>query len=252
MRNLDEIKKTLIGFFPKETLQDTTWEYDFKFNFDKDINVIAYATNFTPHTIQNAIKNGADLLITHHDSWPFMAKQREFCEKLRNKGKLNHCFFHTPLDHVEFGTNGALIDAIGGKNKKSTCLARRINIGYACDVTPQTLNDLVKKVNKAINEKTRVFVNNNDLVKKVLVVTGGLGSEPTKRIDCALEENCDTFITGEYKLSLQQYAEFNNVNLIVGSHTNTEFLGVENLVKKLHSIPQFQGIKTFAIKEPNY
>lgn len=49
----------------------------------------------------------------------------------------------------------------------------------------------------------------------------------------AVENNCDTFITGECDLYTIQYARFKGVNLIVGSHTFTELFGIESLALKL-------------------
>lgn len=42
-------------------------------------------------------------------------------------------------------------------------------------------------------------------------------------------EGCDTYITGEYVLHSQQYARLMGINLLVGSHTNTEILGIHAL-----------------------
>ena len=46
---------------------------------------------------------------------------------------------------------------------------------------------------------------------------------------------CDTYITGEANLYSVQYARHLNMNLIVGTHTHTEFPGVESLANKLRS-----------------
>ena len=49
----------------------------------------------------------------------------------------------------------------------------------------------------------------------------------------AIDEDCDAYITGEYNLYPQLFGKFTGMNLLVGSHTNTEILGVENLAKLL-------------------
>ena len=56
-------------------------------------------------------------------------------------------------------------------------------------------------------------------------------------------------MTGEYVLYSQQYAQHVGMNLLVGSHTNTEILGVESLV---HRIAEGTDMRLVRIQEPNY
>lgn len=245
MTKLDKIKKILINMFSEKNL---TGDYGFKFDFNKEIYKISYATNLTPFTINKAIELNADLLITHHDAWPFMEKQREYCYKLLIDNKLNHCFFHTPLDAAEFGTSSSLASAIGLKNKKFTVPYNDLLVGIVGDIEEQSFESLVKKCENVLNEKVRYFKNNGNLCSKILVIAGG-GNE-TKYLDSAINENCDTYFTGEYAMYLQHYAQFHNKNLIIGSHTRTEILGVRSLVGKL--VSYFNDIKIFEISELSY
>ena len=63
-------------------------------------------------------------------------------------------------------------------------------------------------------------------------------------------ENCDTYITGEYGMYLQHYAQFHKINLIIGSHTKTEIIGVRSFVNKI--ISHFDDLSVFEIDEPSY
>ena len=65
----------------------------------------------------------------------------------------------------------------------------------------------------------------------------------------AVENGCDTYVTGEYVLYSQQYAQHVGMNLLVGSHTNTEILGVEAMAQRL---ARGTGLKLVRISEPNY
>lgn len=248
MASLTEIKNTIIKMFPEGVLNDTTWEYSFKFNFDKEISKIAYATNFTPFVINKAVEIGADLLITHHDAWPFMNAQGAYCNQLLNDSKLNHCFFHTPLDAAKFGTSASLADALGVVNKKFTLPYFGDLVGIAGNVSGQPFEELIKKCESVLDEKVRGFKNNNDVCSKILTATGG-GHE-TSCLDSAIQENCDTYITGEYGMYLGHYAEFHKINLIIGSHTKTEILGVRNFVNKIAA--NFDDLELIEINEPNY
>jgi putative NIF3 family GTP cyclohydrolase 1 type 2 len=248
MAGLFDIKDTIIAMFPENSMTDTVWEYGFKFNFDRDITTISYATNFTPFTITEAAKNHADLLITHHDAWPFMNMQKEYCNQLLEDNQINHCFIHTPLDAVEFGTSHSLAIALKIKNPKFTLPYFGKLVGVAGDIEAQTFASLVKLCETVLHEPVRSYQNSNNLCTRILVATGG--GQETSSLDSAIAEKCDTYITGEYGMYLQHYAEYHGINLIIGSHTKTEILGVRNFVNKLATY--FDALTICEIDEPNY
>ena len=132
--------------------------------------------------------------MTHHDAWPFMNAQKEYCNKLLDDNKMNHCFFHTPLDAAEFGTSASLADALGVTNKKFTLPYFGHLVGVAGNIDKQPFEDLIKKCEEVLDEKVRSFKNNDNICSKILIATGG-GHETTC-LDSAIEENCDTYITG--------------------------------------------------------
>ena len=101
---------------------------------------------------------------------------------------------------------------------------------------------------KILGEKTRSYKNNDNDVSKILIVTGG--GNDVSNLDYAIAGKCDTYITGEYGMYLQHYANFHKINLVVGSHTKTEIIGVRNFVNELTKV--FNNIKAFEIDEPNY
>lgn len=248
MSKLLDIKNLIIKMFPENVLSDTTWEYDFKFKFDRNISKISFSTNLTPYTIKKAIENNTDILITHHDAWPFMNEQRVYCHKLLEENEINHCFIHTPLDAAEFGTSSSLANALGMECKKFTVPYYGLLVGVAGNIKQQPFNDLVKMCENVLCEKVRNYKNNNNLCSRILVATGG-GNETTC-LDSAISEKCDTYITGEYGMYLQHYAEYHGINLIIGSHTKTEIFGVRNFVNKI--IGYFDDLDVFEIDEPNY
>lgn len=55
-------------------------------------------------------------------------------------------------------------------------------------------------------------------------------------IRLAVEDGCDTYITGEATLYTIQYAQFVGINLLVGSHTFTEIFGVESVVREIQKL----------------
>jgi len=248
MAKLNDIKDFIVKLFNKDVLEKSQGDFAFKFDFEKEIKMIAYSTNLTLFTINTGASAGADLLITHHDAWEFLGEQRDYCYKLLNDKKLNHCFIHTPLDAAEFGTSQSIAQGLNLENKKFTAFYHGLLVGVAGDLKKMTFEELVKRCEAVLCEKVRIFRNNSQNPSRILIVTGG-GCE-TRFIDDAVNERCDTYITGEYNMYLQHYAEFRNVNLIIGSHTKTEIIGVRSLVNKI--LTQFKDIKAFEIIEPSY
>jgi putative NIF3 family GTP cyclohydrolase 1 type 2 len=95
-----------------------------------------------------------------------------------------------------------------------------------------------------LNEPVRAWKNNSNEVKRIGVLTGAGNS--TDNMKSAVDNGCDTYITGEVNLYTIQYAQFVGINLIVGSHTFTEIFGVETLVNKIHEVhPTFEIIQLF-------
>lgn len=78
-------------------------------------------------------------------------------------------------------------------------------------------------------------------ISKICVVTGA--GNMTNDIKIAVDNNCDTYVTGEYNLYSQQYSKFTGINLMVGSHTNTEIPGVFQLVNKLIENTSIEAVK---------
>lgn len=69
------------------------------------------------------------------------------------------------------------------------------------------------------------------ILRRVAVAAGGGNMTGEMRI--SVENGCDTYVTGEYVLYSRQYARHAGMNLLVGSHTNTEILGVKAMAEKL-------------------
>nr|WP_256204473.1 Nif3-like dinuclear metal center hexameric protein [Planococcus faecalis] len=64
-----------------------------------------------------------------------------------------------------------------------------------------------------LNEPVRAWKNNSKEVKRIGVLTGAGHSSAV--IQKAVDEGCDTYITGEATLYAIQYAEFAGINLLV-------------------------------------
>jgi len=203
-------------------------EFGFTNKGIEEITKIGYATNLTPETVEEAIKNKVDLILTHHDAWSFVYGMKEICLEKLKENNISHYYIHLPLDDAEFGNNVTLLEKLDCKviDKFS------IEEGFYCGrvgvyETEIDFNDLVKNIEKLLEEPVKSWKNNDRTIKKIGVLTGaGMSTNDVKE---ALEHNCDVYITGEKILYTVQYAKLTGINLIVGSHTFIEIFGVERL-----------------------
>ncbi len=226
------LRRALTEMFDADKLRAVPGEWGFFNGSDREIRRVAYATNLTGENIRRAGEEKADFLLTHHDSWEFIFGLKESCNRLLRELGIAHAFFHAPLDDAEFGTSSSLAAALGVSGcKKVMPYAAVYYGGVVGDVRPVPLEAFSGKLEQVLGEKVRCYRNNANPVRRVAVAAGGGNMTGEMRI--AVENGCDTYVTGEYVLYSQQYARHVGMNLLVGSHTNTEILGVKAMAEKL-------------------
>lgn len=242
------IKERLISLFDYNKLQSLPGEWGFFNEIEREINKVGYATSITQEIIKKASELDIDFLLTHHDSWEFIYGLKESCNQGLEEHGITHAFFHAPLDDADFGTSASLAKALGiGNCKKVMPYAELYYGGVIGDMPPIGFSSLLKKLSDILQEELRCFQNNDKIIQKVAVAAGG--GNMTNEMRVAVENGCDAYITGEYVLYSQQYAEHSGMNLFVGSHTNTEILGVETLAELISKQTDIQIIR---ITEPKY
>ena len=244
----NEIKAIAVSQFDDGKLENNLQEWGFNTLYNRDMKVLAYATNLTPYTVKESMERGAQFLLTHHDAWPFIYGMKEECLKLLNEAQISHGFFHALLDDADFGTSSSLSAALGLQNVEKAVPYDEFQagvIGYL--PVAISLIELKRKLSQLLDEEIRVFANHEEMVKKICITTGG--GNLTNDLKYAVDQGCDTYITGEYGLYSQLYASFSGLNLLIGSHTRTEILGVASLAKR---IVAGSNIEIIEIKEPSY
>ncbi len=243
-----KMKEKLSDLFDRDKLKKTPYEWGFYNETDREVRRLGYATNLSADIIKRAADEKVDFLLTHHDSWEFIYGLKETCNSLLMEYGISHAFFHAPLDGAEFGTSASLAKAVGLMNCQMVMPYAEV---YQCGIIgeiPETDFSVFKdQVSAILQEPVRAYRNNNNAVKKVAVAAGA--GNMTTEMKQAAEAGCDTYITGEYVLYSQQYAELTGMNLIVGSHTNTEILGVKAMAELLS---EGTDIEIVRIPEPNY
>lgn len=241
------LKEQLLSMFDSDKLHLFPEEWGFFNETERDIKRIGYATNLTGEIIERAREKEVDFLLTHHDSWEFIYGLKEHCNKMLRKAGMTHAFFHAPLDDADFGTSASLAQALGMKGcKKVMPYREQYYGGVAGEIVPTDFESFAASLSHILQENVRCHRNNDRPVCRIAVAAGG--GNMTSDMRAAVELGCDTYVTGEYALYSQQYAGFCGMNLFVGSHTNTEILGVKSMAERLTCGGKIELIR---IREPN-
>ena len=197
------------------------------------ISKIGAAVDVSTRVIAAAAKKKIDFLIVHHGLfWPGLrtvtgSLRRQLKAAFENDVALYSV--HLPLDvHPKVGNNAQLADALGLKSTKPFFEEKGELVGVRSKFAG-SLNDLVRKVRKAVGGSVKTFNFGPKSPKNVGIITGGAGAE----IYRVAEEGIDTFITGEAPHWAAVSAEELEMNLILGGHYATETFGVKALAAHL-------------------
>jgi len=230
---ITEFQQTLYTLFDRDLLEKFPNEWGLTTRGKEPITRVGFATNLTNETAIASCEAGVDLLLTHHDAWPFLHGMKESCMRILQEADLSHFYIHLPLDDVEFGTNTSLARRLGGRIVDQTHLCEeQFLCGRIAEFQPSVpFNELVHKIEIVLGESVKSWRHHDRPVSRLCIVTGG--GMMTSDVKEAVDHQCDAYLTGEKVLYTVEYARFAGINLVVGSHTYTEIFGVEGLAQQL-------------------
>lgn len=229
-----QFKEIITKLFPEKLLQEFADDYGFIYEANRSIQRIGYATNLSLEVIEDAHKSGVDLIVTHHDAWDFLHGLREACVGKLREYKISSFYIHAPLDFVEFGTSTSLMNVIGVDVERYSIYDGGDLPGIGLCKPPISFESLLQSMRTSLQEPVRGWKNHDQPVKRVGILTGA--GHTTDHLKWALEQGCDTYITGEATLYGIQYASFVGMNLIAGSHTFTEIFGMRTLAERIKEL----------------
>ncbi|UCF09914.1 MAG: Nif3-like dinuclear metal center hexameric protein [Candidatus Bipolaricaulota bacterium] len=224
-----DLLETLRACFEPVRVENYPEEFGHTAHSTAEIRRVGYATNLDPLTVAAAAEADTDALITHHDAWDFLFELREEAYALLEKASISHCFVHLPLDAAPFGTSAALGERIGLEMGSASFAEED---GFLCGrvgtfATPVPLGNVAARLREVTAAGVRVWPYGPEKLSVVGITTGG--GSLSNLVREAIDLGCDTYITGESNVYVVQYARNRGINLVVGTHTHTEFPGVESL-----------------------
>jgi len=197
------------------------------------VRKIGAAVDVSTRVLSEAAKKDVDLLLVHHGLfWPGLqpitgSLHRQL--RLAFENDIALYSVHLPLDiHPKVGNNAQLARSLGFRSttpffkEKGQLIGLKTRASIARD-------QLVRKLEKSLGGKVKVFRSGPKKTKTIGIITGGAGAE----IYRVAEDNIDTFITGEAPHWAAVAAEELGVNLLLGGHYATETFGVKALAAHL-------------------
>jgi dinuclear metal center YbgI/SA1388 family protein len=166
------------------------------------------------------------VLVHHGLFWRFdpLGLTPRLAERLRPlfKHDIALAAYHLPLDaHPEVGNNALLAEALGAADHVPFTDVGR-GAAYA---RPVPAAELFARVEHVCGREPLVFDAGPPEIRRIAIVSGGAAS----RLDAAIAEGYDAFLTGEPKENVMADAREAGVHFIAAGHYATETFGVRRL-----------------------
>jgi dinuclear metal center YbgI/SA1388 family protein len=176
---------------------------------------------------ERAAREQAQLVLVHHGLfWNFAPAglTPRLAERLRPlfRHDIALAAYHLPLDaHPEVGNNALLAEALGAGGHVAFAGIGR-GAGFA---EPLPAAELFARVADVTGRDPLVFDSGPPEVRRLAIVSGGAAS----RLDQAVAEGYDAFLTGEPKENVMADAREAGIHFIAAGHYATETFGVRRL-----------------------
>lgn len=200
---------------------------------------IASAVNTTFETIAAASVAGADLLLVHHPSWPYidLGLQQQKLDALMAAGVTLYGA-HASLDCAEEGTGLALARLLDVA-PDGRFAAYQGGLAGIHGAFAGGWHGLAGVVGQRLGVTPEVH-RNGETCERVGIVTGAGGM--TGWLDEARATGCDTYLTGEGSMFTRLFAREVGINLILAGHVATEAPGIHALRLRTASHFELPGV----------
>lgn len=190
-------------------------------DLEREVKHVLVALDVTMDTVDYAVNNGFDLIISHHplvfssqkSLVPSKFTQRKLIKLVKNN--VSVFSFHTRLDAANGGVNDVLSSILGLENVLVDPLDPVGRVGYL--PTKTQISTFVENVKKVLNSPFVLYNGNKD-VEKVYVV-GGDGKDLIER---AISLGADTLLTGRASYNTIIDAKDMGLNIVEAGHFFTE------------------------------
>ena len=201
---------------------------------DNEVTGIHFALDVTNAVIDEAIANGANLIVTHHPMMFSPIKRltetnheaRLLCRMIR--AGISLISAHTNLDQAPGGCNDVLAQTIGLSDIQGEGFVR---VGTL--PVPMSTAELAAHIGAKLGDVVRVMGNPAAVITKVGMCSGS-GAEEWS---AAAAMGAQAFLTGEVKHHIALEASDAGIVLLEAGHHATEEPGIFALAKALQNSP---------------
>lgn len=194
------------------------------------VKKIGIALDATNQVITEAVRQGCDLLVTHHPIIFEPLKSIGFDSPAANavRNSLAVLAAHTNLDTAKEGVNSVLSEKIGLTEIQNDTL-------FIGKTEKTNADDFAKLINKALGTKTAYYDSGKEITK--VAVCGGAAGEYLFE---AIKLGADAFITGEIHHHEYLAAADSGISLFCAGHFETENPVIYLLKDKLQILPDIE------------
>jgi dinuclear metal center YbgI/SA1388 family protein len=206
---------------------------------NQTVTKVMVALDCTMPVIKEALKNGCELIVTHHPVI-FSGLKSVLSDTLVYeiiKNGLTVISMHTNLDQGDGGVNDTLCDVIGLKNVETVETPDKFLIKKG-EISPLSADDFAKRLKEVLNYPVK-YVGENQ-IKNVLVCSGSGAQYHT----LLQTHGCDALVTADVKHNNFLDAAQNGFALYDCGHFNTEVVVIKPLCELLSK--EFNNIQFIA------
>src|SRR5262245_21808831 len=203
------------------------------------VHRVVTCLTITPAVAAEAIRERADLIVTHHPL-PFRPLKRLTADEPSGRILLDLIRAdiaihspHTAFDSAAAGINQQLAESLGLKGIQPLEPAGEgtgVGSGRFGDLTAMTLGQLAARLKQFLKISGLHVVGDLQMpISRAAVACGSAG----EFLDVAIQRGCQVLVTGETRLHTCYEAESRGVGLLLAGHYASERFGVERLAKIL-------------------
>ncbi|SRR5581483_5816359 len=196
----------------------------------KHIKHLCFAVSASLAVINEAVKKGADVLITHHgifwnkDSYAITGVKRDKIELLLKHG-ISLLSYHLPLDaHSRLGNNWKAAMDLGFSDLQPF---QTIGVKGICE--SMSIDAFRKKLETYYGRTAHVALGGKKEVTSAALISGGAH----RNIVQAADVGVDCYITGSFDEPVWDIAHERKINFFALGHYSTEKVGILALMEEI-------------------
>lgn len=189
---------------------------------ENEVKKVYLTLDVTVETVSEAVKNGCDMIISHHPLFFAGVKKIDYLTptgkilKMLIKNDITVYTAHTNMDRAEGGLNTELAKRCG---INSPCFFNEENLGVLGDTPKMSLSEYARMVSESLGVPVRIYGDENKIISTSAVCSGA-GADVAKD---AQRAGADVLITGDVKYHTALDCTQAGFALIDAGHFGTEW-----------------------------